>query len=101
MPELWNAIREALMPALLSLAGVGYTPAEPPRPAHHLQAPAPAPTRIGTVAAIDLRIGSGDHSARIIITAEPNRTERQPAPARRLPQRPRLVLPALDALNTL
>jgi hypothetical protein len=94
MPELWNAIREALVPALLSLAGVGYAPAEPARHMPHLEAPA----RIGTIAAIDVRIGMGDRSARIVITAEPNRADPTPAPQRRLPQRPRLVLPALDAL---
>lgn len=94
MPELWNAIREGLMPVLLSLAGVGYAPEEPAR-----HAPQPeAVARIGTVAAIDLRIGSGERTARIVITAEPNRAEPKPAPSRRLPQRPRLVLPALDAL---
>jgi hypothetical protein len=94
MPELWTAIRDVLMPVLLSMAGVGYAPAEPVR--HPTQVE--APTRIGTVAAIDLRIGAGDRITRIVITAEPNRAETKPAPARRLPQRPRLVLPALDAL---
>lgn len=94
--DIWTAIRDGLIPLLLSLGGVDYAPAE-----HAV--PAPAPTvqttpRLGVVEAIDLRIGAGETSARIIITAEPNRTDRTPAPPRRLPARPRLVLPALDAL---